>query len=116
MTGPATAVLSHQTQFGDNNSDYGSEFSPEEEEIVARLLSAGTDCTEEVDDNPIITGVEEHEPAQAVRLPRALTHETRFQTLGGTKTSVNDIASTIKVVNNGSQYGRLALSIKYRQH
>src|SRR6266487_125447 len=96
MPSSATAVLSHQAQLGDDNSDYGSEFSPEEEEIVARLLSAGVESTEEIEDNPIITGVEHHEPAQAVRLPRVLARERRSQTLGDGKTSVNDIASPVK--------------------
>lgn len=115
MASPATAVLSHQAQLGDDNSDYGSEFSPEEEEIVARLLSAGIEGTEEIEDNPVVTGVEHHEPAQVVRLPRVLARERKPQTLGGRKTSVNDIASPIKGVESG-QYGRLALSLNYRQH
>ena len=116
MASPATTVLGHQAQIGNDSSDYGSEFSPEEEEIVARLLSADTERTEAIEDNPNITGVEQHEPAQAVRLPRVLTPKRTTQNLGGRKTSVNDIAPTIKSVESGSQYGKSALSLNYGQH
>ncbi|KAH8659235.1 exonuclease V a 5' deoxyribonuclease-domain-containing protein [Tricladium varicosporioides] len=49
-------------------SDYGSDFSPEEEEIVAQLLST----QHSRDDNPIISNVERDEPQRVLRFPKIL--------------------------------------------
>ncbi|RDL33813.1 Uncharacterized protein BP5553_08181 [Venustampulla echinocandica] len=51
-------------------SDYGSDFSPEVEQIVAQLLSAHDNDT--TDDNPILRGVEQHEALQSLHVPRIL--------------------------------------------
>jgi exonuclease V len=56
----------------DNDTDYGSDFSPEEEQIVQRLLSRGV---EEV--NPIIPEIEQNGPQQDLRLPRVFGGESR---------------------------------------
>jgi exonuclease V len=56
----------------DNDTDYGSDFSPEEEQIVQRLLSRGV---EEL--NPIIPEIEQNGPQQDLRLPRVFGREAR---------------------------------------
>ena len=115
MASPATVMLNHQTQPLDDNSDYGSEFSPEEEEIVNRMLISA-ERTAEIKDNPIFIGVEYHESAQTVRIPRALAQERRFETPEYRKTSVNFVGLSIEVVDPSSKDGRLASPLHYRQH
>lgn len=56
----------------DGESDYGSDFSPEEEQIVARLLS-GQQI--DIEDNPIVTEVEHSDAAQTLRVPRFGTEQ-----------------------------------------
>jgi exonuclease V len=58
----------------DNDSDYGSDFSPEEEQLVQRLLSRGV---EEVNPIPIIPEIEQNDPQQNLRLPRVFGREAR---------------------------------------
>jgi exonuclease V len=55
--------------FGDSDTDYGSDFSPEEERIVEQLLSGQK---VEIEDNPIVAGIEQHGTQQSLRVPRAL--------------------------------------------
>ncbi|KUJ16948.1 uncharacterized protein LY89DRAFT_646003 [Mollisia scopiformis] len=59
-----------------NDTDYGSDFSAGEEEIVSRLLSGASPSPAiiiEEDDNPITTEIEHHDTAQTLRLPRLPT-------------------------------------------
>lgn len=52
-----------------DESDYGSDFSPEEEQIVSQLLSGPK---VDIEDNPIVTAVEsnaEDDSQQALRVP-----------------------------------------------
>jgi exonuclease V len=63
------------TLMNDSESDYGSDFSPEEEQIVSRLLS-GQQI--EIEDNPIVSNVEHNEPAQTLRVPRVFGREQKF--------------------------------------
>ncbi|KAG9247654.1 exonuclease V a 5' deoxyribonuclease-domain-containing protein [Calycina marina] len=51
-----------------NETDYGSEFSPEEEQIVERLLSGKI----EIEDNPIASQSEHNDAQQSLRMPRVL--------------------------------------------
>lgn len=51
----------------DLESDYGSDFSPEEEAIVAKLLAQTA-----VEDNPIVNDVEYHGAKHTLRIPRAV--------------------------------------------
>jgi exonuclease V len=60
-----------QTLLDDGESDYGSDFTPEEEQIVGQLLSA-RNATE---DNPIVNDIEHHESNHTLRLPRILGRE-----------------------------------------
>jgi exonuclease V len=51
----------------DGESDYGSDFSPEEEQIVSRLLSGQP---VDIEDNPIVNDIEQNDAQQALRIPR----------------------------------------------
>ncbi len=66
----------------DEDTDYGSDFSPEEELIVAQLLSLPT--PEVLDDNPIVNDDieidlqdEGNQHRQTLRLPRVFGREER---------------------------------------
>ena len=50
----------------DVESDYGSDFSPEEEQIVARLLS-GQQI--DIEDNPIVTNIQHNDTTQTLHIP-----------------------------------------------
>lgn len=57
-------------------SDYGSDFSPEEQEIVERLITERQIEVEvAVEDNPIVTEVEHYDAPRSLRLPRLLGRE-----------------------------------------
>ena len=73
MASPGILTLDHS--MNDNESDYGSDFSPEEEQIVASLLLSAQQPTE--DDNPIVNEIEHHDPQRTLRLPRILGREER---------------------------------------
>ncbi|KAE8442056.1 hypothetical protein EG329_003864 [Mollisiaceae sp. DMI_Dod_QoI] len=82
MASPAFEISSPSSQplNDDTDTDYGSDFSPEEEAIVTRLLSGApppsiTPIVEE--DNPITTEVEQQDAQQILRLPRNLGREYR---------------------------------------
>jgi exonuclease V len=62
----------------DYETDYGSDFSPEEEEILFDLASRGQRV--ETEDNPIVTKPE-HNEEQALRIPRALGRDPSFALL-----------------------------------
>jgi exonuclease V len=80
MASPAFDNIDLASQ-AEDESDYGSEFSPEEEEIVNRLLLSSTEPAQLEEDNPIITDVEYYGPTQAVRVPRVLGRERRLEAL-----------------------------------
>ena len=61
----ATIPNSTEIHLDDIESDYGSDFSPEEEQIVAQLLSQNA-----TEDNPIVNDVEYHEAEHTLRVPR----------------------------------------------
>ncbi|KAF5876270.1 putative exonuclease v protein [Botrytis fragariae] len=77
MAGSAVEVTGLPPHFADSESDYGSDFSPEEVEIVEKLLSPVHQSKEptEIEDNPIVTEIEYHEPERALRLPRVVGKE-----------------------------------------
>lgn len=70
MASPATTSSTFHAQV-EGDSDYGSDFSPEEEEIVNRLL-AEQERVEAIEENRIVTDLEYHDPAQTVRVPRII--------------------------------------------
>jgi hypothetical protein len=67
MASPATTSSNFHAHV-EGDSDYGSDFSAEEEDIVNRLLAR----VEVAEDNPIVTDLEYHDPAQTVRVPRVI--------------------------------------------
>lgn len=58
----------------DDDSNYGSDFSPEEAQIIESLLSPKF---VDIEDNPILNGIEHHGRPSILRLPHALGHEQR---------------------------------------
>lgn len=73
MASPAIASLLSDPM-DDIDTDYGSDFTPEEELIVEQLLSRNP-ATE--DDNPIVNKIEHHDVVQTLRLPRVFGREER---------------------------------------
>jgi hypothetical protein len=67
MASPATKSSNFYAQ-ARGDSDYGSDFSTEEEEIINRLL-AEQERVEVIEDNPVVTDFEYHDPVQTVRMP-----------------------------------------------
>lgn len=49
----------------EEDTDYGSDFSPEEEQIMERLLASKTD----IEDNPIASGFEKNDTQHKLRVP-----------------------------------------------
>jgi exonuclease V len=72
MASPATSN-DIEKPLNDADTDYGSDFSPEEADIVEQLLS-GKHVEE---DNPIVTDIEHHDPRQSLRLPRVFGSQER---------------------------------------
>lgn len=61
----------------DDESDYGSDFSPEEEQIVSQLISGQQ---VEIEDNPILNDVEqkiENDAHQTLRVPLVFGREQK---------------------------------------
>ncbi|KAF7942906.1 uncharacterized protein EAE97_006360 [Botrytis byssoidea] len=76
MAGSAVEMTGLSPNSADSESDYGSDFSPEEVEIVEKLLSpVHSKEPTEIEDNPIVTEIEYHEPERALRLPRVVGKE-----------------------------------------
>ncbi|EPE31395.1 hypothetical protein GLAREA_12698 [Glarea lozoyensis ATCC 20868] len=67
MASPAIKLTRTYQPLDDAESDYGSDFSPEEELIVSQLLSQNA-----VEDNPIVNDVEHHEAEHTLRIPLAV--------------------------------------------
>jgi exonuclease V len=73
-------MASHSTEgctgnsLNDDETDYGSDFSPEEAEILLDLASRKQRL--DTEDNPIVTDIEDH-GEQALRVPRALGRGSR---------------------------------------
>lgn len=71
MASPAVEEAEQSPSVAD--SDYGSDFSPEEVEIVEKLLSPVHPL--ELEDNPIVNEIEYHDPERTLRIPRAFGKE-----------------------------------------
>jgi exonuclease V len=83
-----------ETPLNDAESDHGSDFSPEQEQIVEALLSQ----QQVVDDNPIINDIED-EPRQALRLPHVVGREQKsplFQAARAAEEVAEQISKSIK--------------------
>ncbi|KAF7899278.1 uncharacterized protein EAF01_008491 [Botrytis porri] len=77
MDGSAVQGTELPPNFADSESDYGSDFSPEVVEIIEKLLSPVHQSKEptDIEDNPIVSEIEYHEPEPALRLPRVVGKE-----------------------------------------
>lgn len=83
----------------DDETDYGSDISPEEEQQLLDLASGHQQAKPE--DNPIVTEVEHH-VEQTLRLPRTLGRESRsplFQAARAAEEVAGQISSSVQ---NGS--------------
>jgi hypothetical protein len=101
MASPATKEHLKQS-VNDGESDYGSDFSPEEAEIVGNLLSWKP--IEDVEDNPIVNEIEHHDPQRSLRLPRKLGRE-QMSPLFQAARAAEEVAEQIsKSIKTGEQY------------
>ena len=95
MASPAvTPDIETSTSLNDPESDYGSDFSPEQEQIVEALLSQ----QQVTDDNPITNDIED-EPRQALRLPRVVGREQKsplFQAARAAEQVAEQISNSVK--------------------
>ncbi|TVY48457.1 Exonuclease V [Lachnellula cervina] len=95
MASPAiTPDIETSATINDAESDYGSDFSPEQEQIVEALLSQ----QQVADDNPILNDIED-EPRQALRLPRVVGREERsplFQAARAAEEVAEQVSKSIK--------------------
>ncbi|KAH7384939.1 exonuclease V a 5' deoxyribonuclease-domain-containing protein [Cadophora sp. MPI-SDFR-AT-0126] len=105
MASPATTVTDLPNEI-DTDTDYGSDFSPEQEEIVQRLLSG----KHVEDDNPITNEIEHHDPRQSLRLPRVFGREERsplFQAARAAEKIAEQIAESVKSGEHPDFSGRI---------
>lgn len=79
MACPATTDIDYRVEV-EGDSDYGSDFSSEDEQLINHLLT-GQKRVEVIKDNTIVTGLEYYEQAQTVRVPRVLGRERIHGTL-----------------------------------
>lgn len=108
---PATIATSTEVAvaFEDEESNYGSDFSPEEEQLVAQLLSPQT-VTEDFD-NPITSVVEHYVPERKLRLPRVLGKEERSALFQAAQ-AAEEVAEQINdSVSGGEKYPDLDCKI-----
>lgn len=101
MASPAPATNTAGVISGDD-SDYGSDFSPEEEQIVERLLSA--QIVVQIEDNPIVTQVENHDARQILRLPRILGREQRSPLFEAARAAEKVAQQVSDSVKNGEHF------------
>lgn len=97
LAGMASPATSNDIEglLNDNDTDYGSDFSPEEAILVEQLLSGKV----VEDDNPIVNEIEHHEAPQNLRLPRVFGKEERsplFQAARAAEQVAEQISNSIK--------------------
>jgi exonuclease V len=105
MASPASNSLASNPLNEDDDTDYGSDFSPEEELIVAQLLlrnPAGVDDVPE-DDNPILNDIEHHDEQQTLRLPRVFGREERSPLFQAAR-AAEQVAEQISKSAGGEKY------------
>jgi exonuclease V len=94
MASPATSN-DIEEPLNEDDTDYGSDFSPEEAILVEQLLSGKL----VEDDNPIVNEIEHHETRQNLRLPRVFGKEERsplFQAARAAEQVAEQISNSIK--------------------
>jgi exonuclease V len=87
----------------DIDTDYGSDFSPEEEVIIQQLLSRDTasSITPE-DESPIVNDIQYHNAWHALHLPRTLSGEEKsllFQAARAAEQITKEITQSIRGEN-----------------
>ena len=88
-----------EESMNDADTDYGSDFSPEEEQIVERLLSGQVE-----DDNPIVNEIEHHDPRQTLRLPRIFGREEKSPLFQAARAAEKVAEQMVKSIKTGEQY------------
>ncbi|CAG8979039.1 hypothetical protein HYALB_00011609 [Hymenoscyphus albidus] len=92
----------------DEERNYGSDFSPEEEQLLAQILNTPS-ATE---DSPITSAVEHYEPERKLRLPRVLGREGRSALFEAAK-AADEVAKQINgSVSGGETYLDLSNQLK----
>lgn len=76
MSSSVVPVLAYSDSDAED-SDYGSDFSPEELEILDKLLAATPSNSVPAEDNPIVSDVEYHLPPAVARITRFSARESR---------------------------------------
>jgi exonuclease V len=85
----------------DDDTDYGSDFSPEEEQIVQRLLSGQV---EDDNDNSIILQIDQDGPQQNLRLPRVFGREQRSPLFQATRAAERVAEQISDFIESGEHY------------
>lgn len=99
MASPANIPTSIEISLSDAESDYGSDFSPEEELIVAQLLAN--------EDNPIVNDIEHHGEERTLRLPRVLGRDGRsplFEAVRDAEKVAEQISETVRKASASAGY------------
>jgi exonuclease V len=89
------------TTTNEGESDYGSDFSPEEEQIVSRLLSTQPI---EIEDNPIISNIEHNDTTQTLRVPRVFGREQKSPLFEAARAAEEVAEQISKSVKTGGYY------------
>lgn len=93
----------------DDTSDYGSDFSPEEEQIINRLLS-----NPDIEDNPIINEIGYHDARPTLRLPRVLGREEHSPPFQAAR-AAEQIAEQISREFKGGEHPRCKCALRMRE-
>lgn len=99
MASPAP-VATINDAMSDVDTDYGSEFSPEEEQLVERLISGQI----AIEDNPIVNQFESHNGQQTLHVPRILGREQRSPLFEAARAAEELAQQLSHSVENRQQY------------
>ncbi|RDW91908.1 putative exonuclease V [Coleophoma crateriformis] len=111
MASPANTVSIAQDESAtepEDISDYGSDFSPEEQEIVERLITRQQ--VEAIEDNPIVTEVEHYDAPRSLHLPRILGREQQsllYRAVMDAEIVAGDIDMSIQAGNHANSGNKL---------
>jgi exonuclease V len=95
MSSPA-ANGGSENSINDEESDYGSEFSPEEEVILLDLVSGQQQV--EIEDNPVVPQIE-HDDEKTLRIPRTVGRDSKsplFQAARAAEEVAKQISRSVK--------------------
>lgn len=100
-----------------DESDYGSDFSAGEAEIINKLLRSESTTTatttETFEDNPIVNEIEYHDPPSSLRIPRVLGQDRRVADIEDAVTasrSKSTVAAVDTLYPDCKQYLMCAMS------